>query len=331
MLCVLTPARVTWRPTVLTYVSPKKDVLKAPREKLESCDVKAISEFLFDQTTYVVATKRNLPKVLQGLIGAKHVVTDAYVDAIASVACSPGNAEDGQTPLPSPLEEDFDAHWPDPMGYTPPTSNEPVPRESSYLAPDPERINIFEGFTFVFCTAEQHTQLEPAISLGGAKCPLYIVETGSTSIGEFTGYVRKLAGKVSTESLGDDSPKGVVIVRHQSKESTPGAAEWVARFIQGVDSELDQRSIVQNEFLDAILTKDTSGLKRRLQYEDEDPSPTPTARSTRQKELGRKSPEPEVRQPPRREQQQQQQQQQQPTPVTSQQEPEQVCFTMFLI
>ena len=257
---------------MVTAASSKKDALKGPRGKLEPLDAKVISDFIYDQTTHVLATKRNLPVALQALVSAKSVVTNAYVDAVVQAGTSPGRGEDGETPLPSLLEQDFEGNWPNPMMFVPPTSVEPVPREASYLAPDPERLGLFEGFTFVFCTSEQQASLELAISLGGGKCPLFLVNVGITPAKDLTDYVTSLAGKGSSGTLSSDSPKGVVVVRLQRKEETAESADWINRFFQDVDRSLDQRSIYQNEFLDAILTKNTSALKKPLEFEDEEAS-----------------------------------------------------------
>lgn len=237
-----------------------------------------ISEFLYDGTTHVLASKRNLPLALQGLVSARFIVTNTYVDAVVQAASSPGVDTDGETPLRSLLEQDFDLNWPDPMNFVPPTSNEPVPREASFLAPDTERTALFEDSTFVFCTAEQQASLEPAISLGGGKCPLFLVDVGVTPASSLTDYVRSLAGKGSLGGLNSDSPKGVVVVRIQRKEETRESADWINRFFQDVDRNLDQRSIYQNEFLDAILTKNIATLKKALEYEDEEASPTSASR-----------------------------------------------------
>ena len=50
-----------------------------------------------------------------------------------------------------------------------------------------------------------------------------------------------------------------VITVHASKWQK-GTEEWAADFMTRVDRTLDQRSILQNEFLDVIVTKDTSSL-----------------------------------------------------------------------
>ena len=267
-------ARLTWHNVVLTATSTKAIALKSNRSKLEPFDIKIITEFLLNSTTHVLAAKRNLPKVLQGILGAKYIVTESYVDALVQACASPGRAEDDETPLPSPLEQDFDAAWPDPMRFVPEPSNEPVPRESNYLKPDLERTALFESFTFIFCDYQQQSSLEPALSLGGAKCPLCPVEPGVTTASEAAKFIRELAGKGNKESLSESNPKGVVVVRLQpKKDDTEAITEWMTNFVQGVDRDLEQRSIEQREFLDAILTKDTSGLMRGLQYEDESALP----------------------------------------------------------
>ena len=268
--------RVRWHPVVLTTTSSKAQAINNQRQKLEGSEVKLISESLVNGSTHVLAGKRNLPKVLQGIIAAKYIVTDAYVDAIAQATRTSGFGDDGETPLPSLLEQDFDANWPDAMKFVPPPSNEPVPREGKYLKPDADRLSLLEGFTFVFTDDQQQATLEPALSLASAKCPYIPVEPGKTSASEIANKIRELAGKASNGSFNDDSPKGVVIVRAAARKDWDAAtSQWLTTFTEGLQRELDQRSMEQREFLDAILTKDTSGFKRRLEYEDETTSMPP--------------------------------------------------------
>ncbi|KAL9089868.1 MAG: hypothetical protein Q9159_002338 [Coniocarpon cinnabarinum] len=274
--------KLKWVPIVLTSTTHRAPAIDANHQDLEPLDVKLITEFLFDRTTHTIASKRNLPKVLQSIISAKYIVTHEYIDAIITAAKSPGVDEDGQTPLPSLLEQNFDAHWPDAMKFVPPPSVEPVARDAHYLKPDPQRESLLEGFTFVFLDPQQRDTLEPALSLAGAKCPLIEVERLVTKVEDVTAQIRQLAGKASNEAFNEDSPKGVVVVRTQpKKDDTPELSDWTTRFVHDVQRDLDQRSVEQREFLDVILTKDTSGLKRHLEYEDEATSmPPPSLHQT---------------------------------------------------
>lgn len=195
-----------WQPTVLTTTATKS-AIAAQRTKIEAIGAKLVAEFIYDKTTHVIAGKRNLPKVLQGIISAKYIVTEAYIDDLARAAQSPGVDDDGETPLPSRLEQDFDGNWPNPMKYIPPSGQEPTPREPEYLKPDPERTSLLEGFTFVFNGEHQHETLEPVLSLAGAKCPLLPIELGVTSAADTAKRIRELAGKASKVS-----PKSSLLV-----------------------------------------------------------------------------------------------------------------------
>ena len=52
---------------------------------------------------------------------------------------------------------------------------------------------------------------------------------------------------------------------------------WATAFVTGVDQALNQRSILQNEFLDAIITKDASSLQKPPATIEIPPSITDTA------------------------------------------------------
>ena len=239
--------------------------LHSYRDRVESLDVKTVEPYVVDSTTHLVATKRNTAKGLQALINAKYIVMPEFIDALVNIATSPGTAEDG-SPLWSPLEEDFDANYPNSLDYLPDAGREPNPRPLDYFAPNQNRISIFEGFQFVFCDEKQHASLADPVSNGGAKCYHYPVEMGKTPVEDFVKYVKGLAGKKGDESFKPGSGKGPVVVRFRSKGDT---AQWAIDFLRQVDQELGQRSIEQNEFLDTILTNDTSGLARPLEEEPE--------------------------------------------------------------
>lgn len=262
--------KITWRPTVLTFTHTDKQMrtnaLEPYREKLEAFDIKVINDYLVDRTTHVVASKRNLPKVLQALVNARHVVTEDFINALVGGATSPGLTGDDMLPLASPFEMDFEDAWPDAMKYVPPSAKEPNPRPPEFFAPDAARNNIFDGFTFVFSDTNQYANLEPPVALAGAKCLQYDIELGKTSIQEFTAYVRDLAGKKGSRLHSDAELKGVVVVRFRSK--FPDTEQWAIDFLRGVDLELEQRSIEQNEFLDAILNRDPGALRKALLEEE---------------------------------------------------------------
>ncbi|KAI9726303.1 MAG: hypothetical protein M1828_001576 [Chrysothrix sp. TS-e1954] len=222
-----------------------------------------IQPYIIESTTHAI-DKRNTPRGLQALINGKHIVTEQYIDAIIQATASPGFAEDNATPLPSPLEEDYEVNWPDAMQYLPAAGAKEVnPKDAHFFAADPARISVFEGFTFVFGDAKQHEQLQAPLTNGGAKCLLYEVDLGKTSPTDFAQRVREAAGIKGFAGDGDPD-KGVVIVRMNRGTDH---AEWVVNFLRDVDQDLGQRSVEQNEFLDAVLIKDTSKLRQPLTEE----------------------------------------------------------------
>jgi hypothetical protein len=211
----------------------------------------------------VVATKRNVPTVLQGIIHGNYIVTRNFVDAIAKAATEEP-LPDGEGEPKAPLEKDFDAAWPNAMEYVPPIANEPVKRDSSYLAPKTGRTDIFYGYTFVFCLKTQFEPLQPVINAGSGKAILYEgFQEGRTNPQDFVAFVKNVAGEKGTGELEHSSTgKGIVVVRITTKNP-----EWEARFVQESDRALNQRSLEQSEFLDPILTLDTSGLRKQLAEE----------------------------------------------------------------
>ncbi|KAI2474567.1 DNA damage response protein RcaA [Pyrenophora tritici-repentis] len=156
------------------------------------------------------------------------------------------------------LEEDFDAWWPTEKDYVPPAGAEPVARPQEMLMPDPSRSEVFSGLTFVFLNEGQHSSLLEPITGGGGKALLFNVQLGETTIQEYVDYVHSVAGKKRRGKASDKLP--VVTVR---LPAYPDAMEeWAANFVIGVDQALGQRSVLQNEFLDAIITKDRASLQR---------------------------------------------------------------------
>jgi len=193
-------------------------------------------------------------------VNGKHLVTTAFSDAVEGAATlSPG--EKG-----SLLEQDFDANWPKEVDYLPPPASEPHPRPAELFKPDVQRQSIFQGFTFIFATQLLWDNLHPMVLDGGAKALKYDVEMGETKVENFVQFVLDAAEKKGLRSLGDTTQaKGVVFVRFRGEGEF---LDWSVRFIESVDAQLEQRSIEQNEFLDAILTKDVSKLRQPLQEEE---------------------------------------------------------------
>ena len=261
---------ISWRPVVLSFSFGNKrdkageDRLEPFKGRLEPLDIKTIYPYVIDSTTHLVASRRNTTKGLQALINAKYVVTEQYLDAISIAATSPGLTADGESPSWSPLERDFDANWPDPMKYLPSSGKEPNPRPTEYFAPNPDRINVFDGFTFVIGDQKQSGLVDP-ITNGSAKCLSHTVQMGKTSVQDFVDFVKTSGGKKRSDSFVPGTGKGVVVVRLNREGAT---AEWAGEFCKDVDQELGQRSVEQNEFLDAILLNDASHLRKPLE-EDE--------------------------------------------------------------
>jgi hypothetical protein len=258
-IAMLTCQRINWWPVVMTLQGSGAKF--APlQSRLEQLDIKMIDAYITSETTHVVAATRNVPKGLRALVNARYLISQEFIDALELAATA--SAETGI----SPLEEDFEGKWPNAMDYVPPPGTEPVPRPAELFKPDEARRHLFDGFTFIFADARQHENLSSLLMDGGAKAIQYDMQLGETTVGEFVQFVLSVADKKGLRSLGDsDGGKGVVFVRFRG----PGdLQEWSIRFIEAVDAALEQRSIEQNEFLDAILTKDVSKLRQGLQEED---------------------------------------------------------------
>jgi hypothetical protein len=83
-------------------------------------------------------------------------------------------------------------------------------------------------------------------------------------------YVREVAGgkKGGDVRLSQHTGKGgIVLVRLDNKEK-----EWTTSFLTSVETALDQRSMEQNQFLNAILSVDASELRRPLARETQSQS-----------------------------------------------------------
>lgn len=276
------------------------DILKTFSEKLSPLDIKTVNSYIIDATTHIVSNKRNIPKGLQALVNGKHIVTEDYIGSIVGAAISEGTTDEGAHLL-SLLEQDFDSNWPDARRYLPGPGKEPIPRAAEDFAPNPNRINVFEGFTFVFGYASQFETLSPALTNGSAKTLHYELKNGVTRAEDLAQYVRNVADKKGLQDVYDRTlPKGVVVVRPPGVDEKMD--EWTRELFTQLDLELEQRSVWQNEFLDAILRVDASPLKRSI-IVDQESSRAPA--STAPEPAGRS------RIPPRGVQEQQKQ----PSPV----------------
>ncbi|KAI1812956.1 hypothetical protein GGS20DRAFT_509489 [Poronia punctata] len=260
--------RITWFPVVLSFSFTSNQLRTNPfarlRESLEQLDIKLLSEYDVQLTTHVVSKKRNTPKGLQALINGRHIVNDGFVDAITHAA-SPEESNGATT---SPLEQDFEANWPDPMVFLPPPGEEPVPRPPEAFAPNPARAQLFDGYTFIFYDKKQHQSLIAPITNGKGKALLHEVVAGETQIDDFIRYVKSIAGEKGLGEFEDGSEgRGVVVVKWMPSSSTN--AEWYAEFFRSISLRLDHRLVDQKEFLDAILNNDASSLRRPLEFESQ--------------------------------------------------------------
>jgi hypothetical protein len=257
-----------------------EDPLAKVRGRLESLDIKTIIPYLVGQTTHVVQSKRNTAKGLQALINGKFIVQNSYIDALV-YATTPTDLENEASA--SPLEIDFDSAWPDPTEHLPPAGNEPISRPAAAFAPNPSRLNVFEGYTFVFGDPSQFENLQAAINNGQGKALFYQIKDGETTADELVQFMRTAAGNKGVGAERDE-PGGVVLVRFRSK----GQFEpWSIDLGNEVALATDQRVIEQREFLDAILGNDASPLCRSLPREEGD---TQAATSAPPEEPSRKAP-----------------------------------------
>ncbi|KAL1895682.1 hypothetical protein Sste5346_005153 [Sporothrix stenoceras] len=260
---------ISWQPVVFSFSFTSKELrLTAPddpsnpwtrlKRDLEPLDVKFLAEFRRDQTTHVVAKKRNTSRGLQALVSGAYIVTDSFLEAVTS------SASDGS------LESDWDAAWPNALDHLPPRGDEPSNRPSSTYGPDPRRANIFEGYTFVFYDQKQYDNLLPPISQGRGKAILLsggdAVVPRQTEVDDFVRYVKGVAGEQGMGEFEDGSAgRGVVVVRYVPAKGDHVA--WFTRFTTAVALRLDHRLIDQREFLDAILAVEPSMLRRPLEVE----------------------------------------------------------------
>jgi hypothetical protein len=238
-----------------------KDPLKPKRDLLEQLDIKAILEYVTNSTTHVVAAKRNTAKGLQALINGQYIVDEPYVDALVYAAMP---ADLGEEENASPLEQDFDTAWPKPKDFLPPAGKEPTdqPRESYW--PNPQRENIFESYVFVFVDQAQYETLMPVINAGHGKALLFNVTPGVTTVEEAVKYMRNTAGDKGFGDPPDETSNGgVVMVRYNKVEKE--WERWLNDLLGGVSFAIDQRSIAQGEFLDAILANEPTRLRLSLE------------------------------------------------------------------
>jgi hypothetical protein len=269
---------VTWQPCVLTFNLLKKEikagVLKDKQARVRNYDIKGISEFS-RHTTHVVAAKRNTPKGLQALVNGKHLVTEAYLDALDYATTPTTLSQDVNL---SPLEIDFDVNWPDAKDYLPPPGKEPTMKPPEAYQPDSARANVFEHYTFVFCDQNQYDNLMPVITDGHGKALLFKVVNAETTGDDLLQFVQNVAGRKSGEMQDSSSRGGVILVRPSFKDDA--LQEWTNTIMNETVLKMDQRAIDQSEFLEAILSNDAGLLKETVPFESTNDSiiaPAPTA------------------------------------------------------
>ncbi|XWW95226.1 hypothetical protein V2A60_003180 [Cordyceps javanica] len=261
--------RLTWRPVAFTFSFSSKELLAKPisalQSRFEQLDIKLLVDYNIDFTTHVVAKKRNTAKGLQALINGQFIVTESFLDAITKAA---DPVDDGNGSQTCALEQNFDESWPDPMKHLPPRGGEPFEHPDEIYTPDSGRINIFDGYTFIFYDSTQYNNLLAPITNGGGKALAETVRPGETLSDDFVRYVKSVAGEKGLGSFDDGSEgKGVVVVRYLPTKGDH--VQWYTSFITTVSLQLDHRPIEQNEFLEAILIKDASMLRRPLEVEDQ--------------------------------------------------------------
>ncbi|KAL5333895.1 hypothetical protein BJX70DRAFT_38994 [Aspergillus crustosus] len=223
-------------------------------------DIKTIEDYVANVTTHVVQTKRNTAKGLLALVNGNHIVDYSFVDAL-EYATNPSDLENLESL--SPLEADFEATWPDEREYLPPPGKEVVNCTDEGFAPNPDRVNVFDGYSFVFLDIAQKQLLEEPITNGHGKALHFEVTEGVTTPEEIVQFMRNAAGQKKLGPEGD-GPGGVGLVRFRSKTQSE---EWFIQLDNEVALMTDQRVIEQNEFLNAILGNDASVLCRPLPQE----------------------------------------------------------------
>jgi hypothetical protein len=260
---------ITWNPVVLSFSFTSKELRSDPwaklRDDLEQLDIKYSAEYEQTLTSHVISKKRNTSKGLQALINGKYIVTDSFITAVVEAATSSVNPDPAAA---SVLEQDYDGNWPNPLDHLPPRGEEPSDRPAEAYAPDGRRLEVFEGYTFVFYDKKQYDTLFPVIAAGKGKAVLKEVSPEETDTDDFIRYVKGVAGEKGLGVFEDGSEgKGVVVVRYLPAKGAD--FDWYAEFLTSVALRLDHRPIDQREFLEAILACDAAMLRRPLEEESQ--------------------------------------------------------------
>jgi nijmegen breakage syndrome protein 1 len=152
-------------------------------------DIKILIEYEREYTTHLVAKKRNTSKGLQALINGKYIVHNpSFIDALVAAATPDGEG-------PAPLEEDFEANFPDPLQYLPPRGEEPTQRDATAYKPNPTRLDMFDGYKFIFYERRQFDTLLAPITEGRGKALLREAIPNETTVDEFVAFVKNIAGE----------------------------------------------------------------------------------------------------------------------------------------
>ncbi len=249
-------------PVSLSFSFTSKELKSNPYTHLYNLlgplDIRVLEDYTPGVTTHLVAKKRNTSKGLQALIDGKYIVhNDTFIQALVAAATP---SEEGGA---APLEEDFDASFPNPLDYLPPKGEEPTARGEDAYAPNPNRQGMFDGYTFIFYEQRQFNTLLAPITDGRGKALLREVIPEETTVDDFVRYVKQVAGEKGLGEFEDGSEgKGVVVVRFNPVKGA--GTEWYGNFGTQVSLHLDHRFVEQNEFLDAILGTDAKVLRRPL-------------------------------------------------------------------
>ena len=127
------------------------------------------------------------------------------------------------------------------------------------LEPDSSRSEIFSGLIFVFMDEGQYNNLQDPIAAAGGKVLFFDVRPGETTIEEYVEFVWNAAGRKRKSQA---SNEGLPVITIRLSNFPSDMENWATNFVTGVDQALNQRSVLQNEFLDAIIMKDVSSLQR---------------------------------------------------------------------
>jgi nijmegen breakage syndrome protein 1 len=258
---VLIMRSFAWVPVCLSFMFTKTELKSDPYsalyENFGAVDIKILQDYDRENTTHLVAKKRNTSKGLRALIDGKYIVYhDTFVPALIQATTPNGEGI-------VPMEDDF-SNFPDPLQFLPLKGAELTDRDSTAYAPDTRRRDMFDGYTFIFYDEVQHESLSGTVFAGKGKALFYQVVPEETTVLDFVRYVKNVAGEKGLGEFEDGSEgKGVVVVKFvpTKGESIP----WYNQFIVNVALSLDQRLVAQGEFLDVVLGSDPGVLRRPLE------------------------------------------------------------------